>query len=76
MKKEKQTTVGELIVALSDLPEDATVMEAKAGYHGPLDREEYGHTLKVYRNGDDIRLYIDDGQAWHADLEPHWEPLL
>ena len=67
-----ETTVGDLIDALSELPEDAPVLEAWAGGRAPLSE----HTLQVWRHRDEVALYIVDGSAAHPDLEQDWEPLL
>lgn len=63
-------TVGLLIELLSRLPKDTLVYESTYCSNRPLDRSDLstndGPLLLYQRNGE-IRLYIDDGEAFHGE---------
>lgn len=63
-------TVRMLIDLLNTLPQDALVWESTYHSNCPLEIPElsaYVGPLFVYENSGDVRLYIDDGAAYHPD---------
>jgi len=59
--RDEMITVGDLIEALSELPEDALVRATFVGGHTPLVPGEILYVL--YGDDDHIELHIDDEQA-------------
>jgi len=67
-------TVGELVRALSKLPEDTPVVLAWCGGLIPIKWED-GDTFMVHRQDGKTTLYVWTGDATHPDLMDDWESL-
>lgn len=61
-------TVKDLIEALQKLRPETIIWEKTYGSNCPIEGWEYG-PIEIYRCGHDERLYIDDGEANHGDVD-------
>ena len=67
-------TVKDLIDSLLTLPSNTEVWLAWFGGEEPV---EYLSDIRfmVYRHNNITRLFMNDGEASHPDIEPYWIPL-
>jgi len=68
-----KVTVGDLIKALQELPSNTEIAETTE--YGRYDMETDSKTFLVYEKDSVIQLHLDDGQAYHAKLEPYRRSL-
>lgn len=71
-----QATVGDLIDALSQLPDDTPLFWLYWRGSSPMSYTEMGRSFRVLRTKRSTSLYLDDGGAWHGELEARLTPLV
>lgn len=70
----KPVTVGDLLKALDTLPLNAPIYFASWNGVYPLDLEAAAMLFRTAHEDGDIRLVIDDGEAFHKD-EKEWKKI-
>jgi hypothetical protein len=69
-------TVGTLIDVLKEMPQDAEVWTSAWNGSNPIDRLDLYSPFHVYEKDGVVRLYIDDGEASHPDIDEDRGQLL
>lgn len=75
MKREQSPMkISDLMAKLQKLPANAEVWCSTWCSDRPLSEDDA--VLLVYEKDGETRLYFDDGEAQHPELDPYWKNLL